>query len=295
MWPRFSRSADRWLNRKLLVRQLAPAIRSLPEPPIAITTLPIVADVMDDLPVKRWIYYCVDDFGQWPGLDQTALQKMEKSVVRRADAIVAVSETLQERLAGMGRESQLLTHGVELDFWEQPVTVPASLDSLERPLIVFWGVIDRRMDVGFVERLATEMPSGTVVLLGPEADPDPRLFAHRRVVHVPPVPFEQLPGAARVADVLIMPYADLPVTQAMQPLKLKEYLATGRPAVVRALPSTRGWGDCLDLAASPEEFVRLVRQRIETGLPESQRTARARLMQESWAEKARRLEEWVLS
>src|SRR5262249_55921606 len=98
-----------------------------------------------------------------------------------------------------------------------------------------------------------------------------------------------------VADVLIMPYADLPVTQAMQPLKLKEYLATGRPAVVRDLPSTRSWGDCLDLAASPAEFARLVRQRIETGLPESQRTARARLVQESWAEKARRLEEWVLS
>ena len=63
-----------------------------------------------------------------------------------------------------------------------------------------------------------------------------------------------MPQLARESDVLIMPYADLPVSRAMQPLKLKEYLATGKPAVVRHLPSTHEWGDCLDLAQSPEEF-----------------------------------------
>jgi glycosyltransferase involved in cell wall biosynthesis len=295
MWPRFSRAADRWLNRKLLVRQLAPLIRALPEPPVAITTLPIVADVMGELPVRRWVYYCVDDFGQWPGLDQAPLRLMEESVVRRADAIVAVSESLRDRLAGMGRESLLLTHGIDLDFWKVPATVPAAFDGLERPLVLFWGVIDRRMDVAFIERLAAAMPMGTVVLLGPEQDPDPRLYALRRVVRVPPVPFEQLPGVAGAVDVLIMPYADLPVTRAMQPLKLKEYLATGRPAVARDLPATQDWSDCLDLAASPEEFVRLVHQRLETGLPEPQRAARSRLAVESWAEKARRLEEWAIN
>ena len=295
MWPRFSRPADRWINRKLLVRQLAPAVRALPEPPVAVTTLPIVADVMDELPVRRWVYYCVDDFGQWPGLDQEPLRQMEEGVVRRADAIVAVSEALQDRLAGMGRESRLLTHGIDLDFWKSDAPAPAALDALERPLVLFWGVIDRRMDLAFIERLAAELPGGTVALLGPESDPDPRLYSTRRVVHLPPVLFEQLPAVARAVDVLIMPYADLPVTRAMQPLKLKEYLATERPAVVRDLPATREWTDCLDLAATPEEFVRLIRRRLETGLPQEQRQARGRLAEESWAEKARRLEQWTLS
>ena len=79
--------------------------------------------------------------------------------MRQADAIVAVSENLQDRLAGMGRESQLLTHGVDLDFWTSRAA-PAVLDGLERPLVVFWGVIDRRMDIDFVRRLAAEMTAG---------------------------------------------------------------------------------------------------------------------------------------
>ena len=72
----------------------------------------------------------------------------------------------------------------------------------------------------------------------PKADPEPGLIQTPRVVYVPPLPYEALPGLAREASVLVMPYADLPVTWAMQPLKLKEYLATGKPAVVRDLPAT---------------------------------------------------------
>ncbi len=275
MWPWFTRSADRWLNRKLLVRQLAPVLRALPELPVAITTLPIVADLMGELPVRRWIYYCVDDFGQWPGLDQKTLQRMEEEVVRRADVLVAVSETLQERLARMGRESHLLTHGVDLDFWGKPAAVPvAALERLERPLVVFWGLIDRRMDGAFLNQLTSDLTKGTVLLVGPEADPDPGLYQLPRVVHLEPLLYEQLPVLAQAADVLVMPYADLPVTRAMQPLKLKEYLATGKAVVVRDLPATRAWADCLDLADTPQAFTQAVRLRLATGLLQHQKEAR---------------------
>ena len=99
---------------------------------------------------------------------------------------------------------------------------------------------------------------------------------------------------AQHANVLVMPYANLPVTQAIQPLKLKEYLATGKPVVVRDLPSTRAWKDCLDLADTPESFSGSVRQRVAANLPEEQQAGRARLKQESWVQKAHLLEKWAL-
>ena len=92
-----------------------------------------------------------------------------------------------------------------------------------------------------------------------------------------------------------MPYVDEPVTQAMQPLKFKEYLATGRPVVVRELPSTRDWSDCVDIVATAEAFSAMVRRRIVAGLPESQCAARRRLVKEGWPAKARLLEEGALS
>jgi glycosyltransferase involved in cell wall biosynthesis len=79
----------------------------------------------------------------------------------------------------------------------------------------------------------------------------------------------------------------------MQPLKLKEYLATGKPAVVRKLPATEPWADCADLVGTPEDFAAAVLKRLRDGLPEEQRRARARIENESWAAKAAQLEAWL--
>jgi glycosyltransferase involved in cell wall biosynthesis len=301
MWPWFGSALSRGINRKLLARQLTPVLEAMPRAAVAVTTIPLVSELMGVLPVRRWVYYCVDDFGQWPGLDQTTLQDMERRLVERADAIIAVSENLQERLAKMGRGSHLLTHGVDLDFWRaaqttaEQTTELVQLEGCERPLVVFWGVLDRRMDTEFVARLAAKMTRGTIVFAGPSDGFDPALERLPRVRRLGPLPFGQLPHLAREASVLVMPYADLPVTRAIQPLKLKEYLATGKPVVVRDLPATHSWGDCLDLAATPEDFARQVLARLETGLPAEQHAARARLTLESWQSKALDFERWCFS
>jgi hypothetical protein len=114
-------------------------------------------------------------------------------------------------------------------------------------------------------------------------------------VRLAPLPYEQLPSLAQEAAVLIMPYADLPVTRAMQPLKLKEYLATGKPAVVRDLPAVRAWADCLDSVATAEAFSQAVRRRLREGVPAEQQHARARLAEESWAAKALEFERCALT
>jgi glycosyltransferase involved in cell wall biosynthesis len=296
MWPWFGSTFGRWLNRGLLAHQLAARIGELPESPVAVTTLPVVADLIDVLPVRRWVYYCVDDFSEWPGLDGETLRRMEEKLVRKADSLIAVSSTLQEKLASMGRDAHLLTHGVDLDFWTNPpasASLP-SLAGLERPLVIFWGVVDRRMDTAFVRELDGALTRGTIVLAGPQADPDPVLPALPRVVRLGALPFAQLSNLAREAAVLVMPYADMPVTRAMQPLKLKEYLATGKPVVVRDLPATRCWSDCLDLADTPASFAQSVLTRLEQGLSQDQQTARESLIGETWTEKARWFENWVI-
>lgn len=296
MWPWMRRKRDRWLNKMLLVRQLLPIIQAASSPMIAVTTIPVVADLVGQLPVSRWVYYCVDDFSQWPGLDQKAIARMERRLVRDADILLAASESLQARLARVGRKPDLLTHGVDLEHWQRMAEsrVLPAIEGLERPLVVFWGLVDPRLDVDFIRRLSSDLVRGTILLVGPDAGVGPALNDLVRVVRLPAIPYEDLPRLAHEATVLIMPYADLPVTQAMQPLKLKEYLATGKPAVVRDLPANRFWADALDLVRTPEEFSRAVSRRLLEGLPASQRCGRERLRAESWAAKACQFENLAL-
>jgi hypothetical protein len=263
---------------------------------MAIASVPIVADLMGTLPVKRWVYYCVDDFGEWPALDGPTMRSMERIVIERADLLIAVSDPLREKLRAHRRNVHLLTHGVDLAHWTGQARFDRTpeLEGLERPLIVFWGVIDRRLDRAFLERVDRALETGTLVLMGPKVNPDPAVLRLHRVVHVPPIPYQRLPAVAEHAAVLVMPYADLPVTRAMQPLKLKEYMATARPVIARDLPSTRLWGDCIDLASSPDEFSAAVLGRLITGVTSKQTGGRQRLRQEDWDHKARWFERMIL-
>ena len=298
MWPSFRSRFGRGLNRRLLARALRPVVAAMARPPVVVTTLPLTADLVGAFPAERWVYYCVDDFGVWPGLDGRTMRRMEAELVVKVDSVVAVSETLQSHIAALGKPSQLLTHGVDLDHFRKPAppALPASLAALARlprPLVVFWGVIDRRTDPAFVRELGSTLTDGTVLLVGPRDDPDPELPRQPRVRALPAVPYDDLPALAAAAAVLVMPYADLPVTRAMQPLKLKEYLATGKPVVVRKLPSTLPWADCLDVAETPQEFAAAVRERLRAGVPDAQRAARGRLDAEGWAAKAAQFENWI--
>ena len=300
MWPSFASRGSRNLNKRLLKSALTPAIEALGAPPIVITTLPIMADLVGEIPAKRWVYYCVDDFSVWPGYDGKTMAAMERELVARVDVTVAVSEHLADGLRKLGAAPRLLTHGVDIDAWhraDQPCNMPDEFSDIEGPFIVFWGVIDRRMDCDWLLALSQAMPRGSIVLIGPQEDPDPALSAIPRLYIRNAVSFEKLPDIAASASVLVMPYIDAPVTQAMQPLKLKEYLASERPVVVRALPATRPWADACDVCETKDAFVQAVLARLTDkqagAIPANQASARTRLATESWRYKSTQFESWI--
>jgi hypothetical protein len=156
MWPWMACRHDRWLNRWLLTRQLSSAAQGH----VAVTTVPIVADLVGHLPVRRWVYYCVDDFSVWPGLDGRAMGEMEDTLLPKMDKIIAASDILAEKIAARGYQSQVLTHGVDLDFWSlNAAGKPLGSSVAQRgfpgglvgtdclpPIALFWGVVDRRLD-----------------------------------------------------------------------------------------------------------------------------------------------------
>jgi glycosyltransferase involved in cell wall biosynthesis len=317
MFPGFRKAWQRRWNAKLMAKAIHKALgpRRQGETRVAITTIPITADLPGLLDVDRWIYYCVDDFSVWPGLDGSVLGEMDRQMALEADAILSVSKTLQDRIASWGRTSTLLTHGIDLDHWGQKAAgrVHGAGDSKQestvdqpakgnpkpahsrgwdwvaspKPIFLFWGVVDQRLDIDWCLALAQ---LGTLILLGPRQSPSPRLMNHPRILLPGPAPYESLPALAAAADLLVMPYADLPVTRAIQPLKFKEYLATGKPVIARKLPATIEWSDAADVLATVDDLLAIVPQRVANGIPASQQFARHRLALESWGAKAEILE-----
>ncbi|MDO4573786.1 MAG: glycosyltransferase [Planctomycetia bacterium] len=296
MWPWFRHTWDRKLNRWFLRLAIRKLLKNAEPPILGVTTLPIVADVMTrEFGIDRWVYYCVDDWSLWPGMDSRPLAEMEKKVVQNADVLIAAGTSLQKRLAEMGRDAELLTHGVDLDFWRNAPTSgmePVLPAGLEKPYYTFWGLIDERLDLDWIRHLSDDLTRGTLVFSGPFVSSEVREKLERipRTKLLGFLPYAHLPRLAAESDVLLMPYRDIDVTRQMQPLKMTEYLVSGLPTVVRDLPATREWADAMDVVDTAEAFSQKARKRAEGGLPEEQKIARKRVENESWRAKSTRFE-----
>lgn len=288
MYPGYRSNWQRKINDRAIQHAVREAL--LPDHrTVVITTLPTTCGLVPLINADRWLYMCVDDYSQWPGVDHDVMEVMERSLVDQVDAIACVSETLRERIHEMGvQNSTLLTHGVDTAMWQNPLVrsqLASAWPEEDKPIALFWGLIDARLDTEWCVELSRD--AGLHAVFAGPMQIDPGHLFNADSLLLGPVEHKDLPAHAAASDVLIMPYIDAPVSRAMQPLKLLEYLATMKPVVVRDLPSTRHWADCCDLALNAGDFVRLVNERCRTGILPEQRAARERrLPTESWASKA---------
>jgi glycosyltransferase involved in cell wall biosynthesis len=295
LWPSFRSRWARSFNAAQLLR-LLPVTH---QPPVVLTTLPLVADLVGRFPARRWIYYCLDDYSAWPGWDGPTLRRCENALLPRIDRLILVNPLLGTRFAPYRLPTLLLTHGVDLEHFRNPTSSWQPPPHIPPPWIIYWGLIDTRLDLSMLHMLSLRLREsshpGSILLIGPREQPPPDLTQLPNLYILPKMDYQTLPAVGAAAHVLIAPYRNLPVTQAMQPLKFLEYLATGKPVVARRLPALLSWSDAADLVDTPDHFATCVLERLHTGLPPHQLHARRRLHAETWHAKAELLEHWLFS
>jgi glycosyltransferase involved in cell wall biosynthesis len=92
------------------------------------------------------------------------------------------------------------------------------------------------------------------------------------VVFAGPQPYRTLPAWAKAFDVAIIPYRLTRQVLNAAPLKLREYLATGKPVVAVPAPEIERFAGLVRIALSPEQFI----SQIEDALANDTDADRAR-------------------
>ena len=88
-------------------------------------------------------------------------------------------------------------------------------------------------------------------------------------------PYRSLPSWAKAFDVAIIPYRLTRQVVNSAPLKLREYLATGKPIVAVPAPEIERFAGLVRLARGPEQFI----TEIERALRNDTEADRARRME----------------
>jgi glycosyltransferase involved in cell wall biosynthesis len=285
----------RSLNRRLLRMQIRGAMRRLGfRRPINWVFNPAAAVVAGELNEDQVIYYCVDEYTAFAGVNSSSLAELERKVLKLADLVVVSAERLYDAKSPMNPRTVLIRHGVDYDHFRKaldPATkVPDEIAKLPRPVIGYFGLMsDDWFDVGLMEQVAKRFSHGSVVLLGKVTMDLSRLTRLPNVHWLGRKPYGELPAYSRGFDVAVIPFPISEVTLAANPLKAREYLAAGLPVVSTDIPEVRALGDLCRVGTNAEEFVRQIELALREPGPSAARSERVR--DQSWQAKLDELRE----
>ncbi|WP_457570424.1 glycosyltransferase [Desulfovulcanus sp.] len=285
----FNKGPVRKLNQHSVIKTVRQELkRRRLNSPVLVTTVPNACDYVGQCGEGKVVYYCVDDFAEWPGLEHDLVQQMEQDLISKTDIFIATSQKLYHKLSRFGKPIHLLTHGVDLEhFSNEPQEEHHLLKAIPKPRVGYFGLFDERTDQDLLAKIVSKLPEVSFVITGRiEADIS-RLTTFPNVYFTGPLPYEELPAMVKGWDVCILPYVRNALTESISPLKLKEYMATGKAVISAPIPEARFMGELIYIAETSEEWEKLIHLCIKPKKNDSKRDddRASFLMSESWEKK----------
>lgn len=180
------------------------------------------------------LYDITDD---WLAADRDAreharLVNGERVLMDHSREVVVCSHVLADQ-KGAVRPVTLVPNAVDVERYRVVADRPTDLP--DAPVGVYVGTLhEDRLDVDLVARAAQRLrdTDARVVFVGPNAlsaDNTSRLEREKNVVLLGGKPHMSIPAYMQHADVLLVPHAVTSFTETLDPIKLYEYQAVGRP------------------------------------------------------------------
>lgn len=279
------------VNRKLLVQQVRRALRKVGDGPVQFWSFtPDVGYLLGQFNEEKVIYYCVDDHAQFTGYNVQQVLREEQELCQHADLVVTTSMALQNAKACFNANTVLIPHGVDYEHFSRALTkdlvIPADIAKIPRPRLGFFGLIRDWVDLELIAEVARRRPEWHFVLVG-DSTIDLEVYRHQANLHfLGRRPYESLPAYCKAFDVGLIPFKINELTLAVNPIKLREYLAAGLPVVSTPLPEVAIYEPWVKVAADAKAWSSAIEQTLSLSSDGSLARQRSQAMsQETWPSK----------
>ncbi len=196
---------------------------------------PMALPFTRSLPAGVVVYDCMDELSLFQGAPP-ALRNLELELLERADLVFTGGVSLYEAKKSQHPSVHAFPSSVDKSHFMQArsgaLQRPSDQAGIPGPRAGFFGVIDERLDIELLGRLAELRPSYHFVLLGPIVKIDPATLPSATNLHYLGMKrYEELPAYLAGWDVALLPFARNDATRFISPTKTPEYVAAGCPVV----------------------------------------------------------------
>ena len=289
-------AAAKRVNKALLISQIRLALSRIRRGPLQLWSFtPDISYLLGHFGEEKVVYYCVDDHAAFTGYDREQVLRDEEDLSRRADLVVTTSMALQQAKKGWNENTVLIPHGVDYEHFaravREPLAEPADLADIPHPRLGFFGLIRDWVNLDLLAEIARRRGEWQFVLIG-DADSNVNIGQYRDVTNMHFLgrkPYGELPAYCRRLDVGLIPFKLNELTCAVNPIKLREYLAAALPVVSTPLPEVKLYENIVHLAEGADEFETACETALETD-PASRAALHQAMASETWPAKVGAIE-----
>ena len=296
--PFFGSAAARAVNRRVIGAQIRKLARSRGlTKPILWIAIPTAAELIGAFNESAIIYQVSDKYDANTmdhATDPALILKLHKHAIDAANLIFYSGRKLFDEATNGRERSYLLEQGVDYDHWSRvgagDIAVASEIANLPRPRLGYFGAIEPWLvDQELIKRAAAEHPEWQWIFIGNRS----RGLDIERLPNIhflPPVSYADLPAFAAGFDVCVLPWeTEQAFTSYGSAIKVREYLATGKPVVISPLPEYEPMRNVLRIGRSRAEFLELVADALKENDPGASARRQAAVASGTWDARA----EWV--
>jgi len=230
---------------------------------------PMALSISDHLEPQLIVYDCMDELSAFK-FAPPELKARETEMFLKADLIFTGGQSLYEVKKNFHHNIYPFPSSIEKEHFSlarQNMTDPQDQHAIPHPRIGFFGVIDERMNIDLIAKIAEQKRDWHFVMIGPVLKIDTETLPRPHNIHyLGGKTYQELPAYLSGWDIAMIPFALNESTQFISPTKTPEYLSAGRPVISTSITDVvtpYGTNKLVGIADTPEEFITCIQIELE--------------------------------
>lgn len=231
-----------------------------------------------DFDYKSLVFDLTDDLAAYCGVGTQRyfyIKNCINGLAGKSDLMFTTAGTLYEMYSALYSDKvHYIPNGFDSKLFSiEDFILPNDMKCIPRPIVGFTGVLFNFLDYDLIAYIASRNPYISFVLVGPVESSAKksidRLKNYKNIYLLGRKPKEDISHYIHSFDVCINPFKIDEVSRSVNPLKIYEYLACGKPVVstnMESLKFDKLISNEIDFAADYFAFDKLVKEKITNGL-----------------------------
>ncbi|UJF23371.1 glycosyltransferase [Shewanella sp. OMA3-2] len=246
------------------------------------------------------VYQRTDFYEHFPEVDFHKIKSFDKGMKTKANIILYCSHYILNEAKGTDYEYKchFIDHGVDFKLFKKAgdasdkIEILTNLSKVSSPIAGFIGALEADVvNSQLITQAAKDNPEITFILVG-KSTFNEDVFKLDNIILVGQVDYLEVPKYMAFCDLLLMPWNDNEWIKACNPIKLKEYLAIGKPIVTTYFPELDYYDGLVNIASDKHDFSTLVKNIVNKPVDLNEiKRMRARVESHTWVNKLSHVEQ----